>query len=93
MKELELKSIITERWLVRNCFCGAEPEIHKTFNYLDHRETAVHIRCPRCGARTCGKVFYWHDRAVSDINAEYKATIEAITEWENMEQTTDDDEL
>ena len=82
--EYSIKRVVTEKWEVSNCSCGAEPEILDRVSIHDSNEHHILVKCPEC-QKMGGIGSYIEHYNEGSINGRYNATMKAITSWENLE--------
>ena len=82
--ECSIKHVVTEKWEISNCFCGAEPEILDRVSIYDSNKHYITVKCPEC-QKTSESGSYVEHYNEGSINGRYNATLKAITSWENLE--------
>ena len=82
--EYSIKRVVTEKWEVSKCSCGAEPEILDRVSIHDSNEHHISVKCPECQKMGESGSYIEHYNEGS-INGRYNATMKAIASWENLE--------
>ena len=82
--EYSIKRVVTEKWEVSNCSCGAEPEVLDRVSIHDNNRHYITVKCPECQKMGESGSYIEHYNEGS-INGRYNATMKAITSWENLE--------
>jgi hypothetical protein len=81
--ELNIARYIIEKWEVGDCTCGAEPDLITRDSVSDANKHQVFLKCPECQKMVEGGTYLEHYNEGS-VNARYKAIVECITAWENV---------